>query len=596
MNGTLRGFVIGAAVLAPLLLLAQDAWKLPAVPQDDVLLRAMRDEMQRIPQLGVVGGKDAPYFASYTVSEADSLRISSVLGSTVNVSRNPYRSPEVEIRIGNYDFDNTGHVQSGGYSGTRLDGSWPLDANYLTLRNSFWLTSDRVFKTALESISRKRASQNNATPELNPLPNFSKAEPVVSLPKVEWEKIDQKAWEDRSNRFSGVFRKYPEVVSSAVEVQAMTGTTTLMTSEGTLIRYEDGMAWALGKADAQSPDGMIVHDGVSVQALTLRSMPSDAEALRAFTEVAENVRALSKAPAAAEAYTGPVLFEPRAAAQLLAQLLGDNLRINRRPLAGPGQPSNVTPSDLETRLNARVLPAFFDVVDDATQATYNGKPLAGHFDFDLEGVRPQRVSVIEKGLLKNFLTTRTPVRGFPASNGHARLPGSFGARTAAISNLFVKANESMPLAELKQQLLSMITVLNKPYGILVRKLDFPYSGAANELQSVAQANAQGGATRPVSPPILVYRVYPDGREELVRGLRFRGVSARSLRDVLAASQETAVFEYVNTTAALAALGSGGYLAPASVISPGLLFEELEFEIPREQFLKPPVVPPPTMNP
>ncbi|MEP6962237.1 MAG: hypothetical protein ABI995_09165, partial [Acidobacteriota bacterium] len=177
-----------------------------------------------------------------------------------------------------------------------------------------------------------------------------------------------------------------------------------------------------------------------------------------------------------------------------------------------------------------------------------------------------------------------------------RLPGNYGARSAAIGNLFVKASESMPMADLKRQLINMIGSLGRPYGILVKKLDYPFSGSLAELQSVATANQQsGGAARPLSPPLLVYRVYPDGREELVRGLRFHGVTARSLRDVLAASQETAVFEFVNTAGALAYLGSGGYLAATSVISPGLLFEELEFEIPRDQLPKPPTVPPPPIT-
>jgi len=282
---------------------------------------------------------------------------------------------------------------------------------------------------------------------------------------------------------------------------------------------------------------------------------------------------------------------------LLAQLLGDNLRVPRRPLTNPGQSTNILPSELESRLNARVLPDFFDVVDDPTQRTLDGKPLVGFYEFDLEGVRPKPVSIVEKGLLKSVLTTRTPVPNFPTSNGHARLPGNYGARSAAIGNLFVKVSESTPLAALKQQLTTMVTQLNKPYGILIRKLDYPYSGSGGELQALAQANAQaGGAARPLSPPLLVYRVYPDGREELVRGLRFRGVTARSLRDVMAASQETAVFEFVNTTTALALLGSGGYLAPTSVIAPGLLFEELEFDIPREQLPKPPTVPPPPLQP
>jgi hypothetical protein len=201
------------------------------------------------------------------------------------------------------------------------------------------------------------------------------------------------------------------------------------------------------------------------------------------------------------------------------------------------------------------------------------------------------VNVIEKGTLKAFLTTRQPIKGFPVSNGHARLAGSFGASAAAIGNMFVKAGESTPLADLKKRLISMVQERNLPYGMLVRKLDFPYSGGAGDLQSLRQASQQAGA-RAVSPPLLVYRVYPDGHEELVRGLRFRGLSSRALRDILAASQETTLFSYINNGAPLAMMNQGGYLSPTSVVSPGLLFDEIEFEMPMDQLSKPAVVPPP----
>lgn len=255
---------------------------------------------------------------------------------------------------------------------------------------------------------------------------------------------------------------------------------------------------------------------------------------------------------------------------------------------------NFLPSEFETKLGSRILPDWIDVTDDPTQAVWNGRPLVGYEPFDLEGVSGKAVPVVEKGVLKNFLTTRQPVKNFPASNGHARLPGAYGARSAAITNLFIKASQAVPEADLKKKLIEMCKERSKPYGMLVRKLDFPYSAGGAELRQLAASSAQsGGSVRPLSPPLLVYRVYPDGREELVRGLRFRGVSTRSLRDILGASEETALFEYVNNAAPLAMLGAGGVLAPTSVIAPGLLFEEIEFEFPQEQLPKLPVVPPPT---
>ena len=124
----------------------------------------------------------------------------------------------------------------------------------------------------------------------------------------------------------------------------------------------------------------------------------------------------------------------------------------------------------------------------------------------------------------------------PAELCKAIYVGGFGTRTAAIGNLFVKAGQTTPLADLKTRLIQLCKDRDKPYGMLVRKLDFPFSADNGELQALSSASTQsGGSVRPVSPPVLIYRVYPDGREELVRGLRFRGVSSRSLRDILAAN-------------------------------------------------------------
>jgi TldD protein len=445
-------------------------------------------------------------------------------------------------------------------------------------------------------MSRKRAALNAAAAQTDKLPDFSRVEPSKSLAKVAHRKFDESAWTARTAKLSSVFSAVPEVIASGLDFQNLDGITYLLTSEGTSIRYDDSLTWLFARAEGQTPDGMVVRDAVSFQSLDPSKLASEAELRQGLVAVGEHVRALAHAPVG-ESFSGPTLFEPEAAAQLLAQLLGDNLRAPRKPLAEPGRNINFTPSELDTKIGSRILPDWMDIVDDPTQATWQGKPLVGFYQFDLEGVPGKPVAVVEKGVLKSFLTTRQPVRSSAASNGHARLSGSYGARAGAISNLFIKTSQSESLPALKKKLIDMCKERNKPYGMLVRKLDYPFSAGRAELQALAQSGAQsGGSVRPISPPVLVYRVYPDGREELVRGLRFRGVSTRSLRDVLAASQETVLFDYVNNGAPLASLGTGGLLAPTSIVSPGLLFEEIEFEVPQEQLPKLPVVPPPTSGP
>ena len=588
-----------ARILAVSTLLAVSATVLlPQKPagDDDVILRAMRDELDRSRELRVVGGgDDTPYFFSFDVSDVTEFQVAAVLGSPVNVSRVHFRAPQINVRVGGYDFDDTNHVFSGRYTGQRYDTSFPLDDDYLSLRDALWLSTDAAYKTAIESMSRKRAALNAAAASTDKLPDFSRVEPVKNLQKINRHKIDDAAWTARAVKLSSLFGAVPDVIASGIELQLLDGATYLLTNEGTELRYDDGLARLFARAEGQAPDGMLVRDAVSFQALEPDKLPSDAEMHKGITAVAENVRALAHAPIG-ENFSGPTLFEPAAAAQLMAQLLGDNLRAPRKPLAEPGRNVNFLPSELDTKIGSRILPDWMDIVDDPTQSTWQGKPLVGFYQWDEEGVPGKSVSVVEKGVLKNFLTTRQPIKGFASSNGHARLSGNYGAHSAGISNFFVKTSQTDSFADLKKKLIDMCKERNKPYGMLVRKLDFPFSAGRGELQALAQSASQsGGSVRPLSPPVLVYRVYADGREELVRGLRFRGVSTRVLRDILSASKETVLFDYINNGAPLALLGSGGLLAPASVISPALLFEEIEFELPQEQLPKLPVVPAPSVG-
>ncbi|HEV1285463.1 MAG TPA: metallopeptidase TldD-related protein [Bryobacteraceae bacterium] len=591
--------MIARSLTVVALLAASAAVLLPQkkTDDDDVVLRAMREELERSRELRVVGGgDDAPYFFSYDLTDTNQFQVAAVLGSPISVSRVHFRAPQIDVRVGSYDFDDTGHIFSGRYTGARYDTSFPLDDDYNALRDALWLSTDAAYKTAVESMSRKRAALNAAAAQTETLPDFSRVEPAKNLAKITRRKVDDAAWTGRAVKLSALFGSVPEVIASGLDLQILDGVTYLLTNEGTAIRYDDSLTRLFARAEGQAADGMMVRDAVSFQALDSDKLPPDAEVHKGLMAVAENVRALAHAPLG-ESFSGPTLFEPEAAAQLFAQLLGDNLRAPRKPLAEPGRNVNFIPSELDTKIGSRILPDWMDIVDDPTQTAWNGKPLVGFYQWDLEGVPGKPVSVVEKGVLKSFLTTRQPLKSSAASNGHARLGGSYGARSGAISNLFVKTSQSEPLTDLKKKLIDMCKERNKPYGMLVRKMDYPFSAGRSEIQSLAQSGSQsGGSVRPISPPVLVYRVYADGREELVRGLRFRGVSTRSLRDLVGASKEIVLFDYVNNGAPLAMLGGGGLLAPTAIVSPALLFEEIEFELPQEQLPKLPVVPAPTSSP
>ncbi|HZT39530.1 MAG TPA: metallopeptidase TldD-related protein [Bryobacteraceae bacterium] len=559
---------------------------------EDPVLKAMLDELDHSRALRVVD-LDRPYYFEYSLEDLYGFNASATFGGLISENHIRARFPRVQVRVGSYEFDNTNHVQSGRYSGARYDSDqWPIDNNYAALRQNLWLATDRAFKTAVEAIARKRASLRNAAPA-DTLADFSAVEPVRSIQDVAIRPFPWEPWLARLRKLSAEFTAYPEVALAFVDLEANQGIARFVNSEGTVERYVDTLLAVRIRAQAQAPDGSPLHEALVIPTMDIAGLPSEAELSRLVREVGDDLRALVKAPVS-DAYSGPVLFEARAAAQLFAQTLGDNLRLPRRPVSDGGRPAPFVPSELEAKVGSRILPEWIDVVDDPTQTEWRGRKLLGCYPFDLEGVAPKPVVAVEKGILKTFLTTRQPVSGVTGSNGHARLTGAYGTNTAAIGNLFIKASQTETREALKQQLIDMVKRRNKPYGMLVRKLDYPSAASFREIQSLAASSMQAGS-RPISPPLMVYRVYPDGREELVRGLQFRAVSTRSLRDIVAASDENYVFDFINNGAPLAMIGFGGYVAPTSVIAPSVLFEDMELYRPQEEQQRPPLVPAPAMT-
>lgn len=555
----------------------------------DTILRAMKDEIERSKTL-TIASLDAPYYVEYTLEDVWAYSTSASLGALLASNESRFRVPRVRVRVGDYKFDNTNYVYSDFYTGSRYDPDhFPLDDNYSALRRSFWLATDRAYKTAVEAIARKRAALKNVS-QTEELPDYWKAQPSQKVNSSVSRVLTDK-WSDRVRSLSQVFSAYPEVLSSSVNLDTSRTTYYFQNSEGTTLRLPDTLVNFQVRAVAQAPDGSTLRDAAVVPRSDPSRLPPDAELRKIAIDVAENLKALVAAPVG-ESYSGPVLFEGIAAAQLMADVLAPHLALSRKPVSEPGRPLPSFGSELEGRIGSRILPEFLSAIDDPTQREWNGTPMLGSYEIDEEGIVPKPVTLIEGGKLKSFLLTRQPVKGFEASNGRARMPGAFGARTPCISNLFIKSSESMKSDELRAKFIQMIKDRNKPYGIIIRKLDFPSTAPADEVRRLAGSSGGG---RPVAPPVLVYRVFPDGKEELVRGLRFRGVSVRSLKDIAAVSSDSHTLHYLNNLAPFALLGAGAYVAPTSVVAPSLLFEDLELEKPQEDLPKLPLVPPPPLT-
>ncbi len=558
----------------------------------DPILRAMREEIERSRQLSIVN-LDSPYYIEYSLDDLDSFSASASLGGLIGSRHTRVRLPRVQVRVGSYDFDNTNYIFTDLFGRVGSAG-FPLENDLLAMRTFFWLATDQAYKGAVQAIARKRAALQHVT-ESEVLADLAKAQPTQKILPIRRYRVNQQEWNVRVRQLSAIFAGYPAIIESDVEFQAGQSTAYYANSEGTQYRIPENLSFLRVRGAALAPDGMLVRNGAVICVRDVSDLPSEAELRQRITTLAENLSDIVKAPAG-ESYIGPVLLEGEAAPQMFAQLLGDNLAMIRRPVSEPNRPIPLGQIEFEGRINSRVLPEWIDVVDDPTQSQWRGRPLLGYYPVDMEGVPPVPLTIIEKGTLKNVLLTRQPVRGYSGSNGRARLPGNFGAKGATFGNLFIKASQTASVEELKRKLIEICRERNKPHGLLVRKLDYPSTAPLNEIRRMAAGMAQAsGGRNPVSLPVLVYRVYADGREELVRGMRFRNLSVRSLRDIVAVSSENHVFDFLDNTAPFAATGGATFVAPATVVAPSVLFDELELERSQEQLPKLPLVPPPSLS-
>jgi TldD protein len=558
--------------------------------EKDTLLRAMTTEVQRVRQLALYGL--APFYVELSVDEADSVTLSSSLGAPFAPQRARFRVQRPTVRVGSPAQDNTGYIGSEQYTGTRFDSNLISSDNELySLRASFWLGLDRAYKTGVEAFGKKQAALNDFSAQ-DRLPDFQSAPRISIVKDLRKPPFDEARWNERVRLLTAEFRAVPGILSADSELTWSAGSFYYCNTDGSVLRFPDRMAILRLRATSALEKGGDVFHGVQLIATDPSGLPDDAELKRVARETAAELSALAAAPET-EAYTGPVLFEARAAAQLFAEVFGQELAIVRKPVAEKGRDVPVPQSTLENKLGSRVLPSWMSLRDDATRKEWNGTALAGFYEADLEGVTPTPVTLVEKGILKSYLTTRQPVKGGGASNGHARLPGAFGARTARAGNLFVEAGENVPDPQLKQRLLELVKQQGKPYGLLVRRMDYPSLVPGSSLRELAMKQMRsGGGARLYSAPLLAYRLYADGREELVRGLRFKNLGARSFRDILAAGAAPALFQYVDNGAPMALSGAGSFIVGCASVSPAVLFEELELEPASDETARPPLVPPP----
>jgi predicted Zn-dependent protease len=570
---------------------------LPAFSADDALMRAMRDELSRSMRKLQLENLQKPYFVGYRIVESSGCSATASFGAlTGGACQAPEaatrtRMLNVEVRVGDYARDNTNFfapmmtsgviriVNNSAGNGVQV----PVDDNYDELRRQLWLATDSAYKTALDSYAKKKASLEHRTREEDTPPDFSK-EPVVTVneadPPLTWIPRDVQAL---VKSLSAVFREQSAIDNSDVRFSATRWTTWYANSEGTTYTRAKNLVQLQCNADTQAADGMPLVDFDVAYANTVAGLPSRDEMLKRIRALAARITAARKAPPI-DRYSGPVLFESQAAAELFFQSLAGALTGAPRTVTDAGVGGAIftnlnANAGFADRIGARVLPDFLSIKDAPTAKEFKGQPLFGGYDVDDEGVKAGETSLVDRGMLQTLLHSRSLIPNTTHSTASRRAAGVMP------SNLLFTADKPLTNDQLKAELLRIVKQRNKEYGVIVRRMN-------NQMLSISLGRARvvtfsmssGPASLQVEPALEAYKVFPDGHEELVRNLNINGLTLDSFKSVVAVSEPSTVYTAPTRPGARLSLGGLATLAQGSpnVVSanvPSMLFEDLTLQKP-----------------
>ena len=553
------GLVFAALVLASTVGAAQQPVETPA------LLNAMTTELHRaFTSLGHAATEDpkqlAPYFLSYSISDASYVGIRAQYGALVDSTSNHARVADVQVRLGDPKLDNThGTHRSSAVNSLEL----PLNDDREAITRSLWMATNTGYGTALDNYLRVKTEAEVRAREEDSSPDFSQeiAQTHVEKPAPPVA-LDKAAWETRVTELSKIFREYPDVYQNMVMLTAQNETDYFASSEGSQLATPHKAARLVVFAATRADDGMDLFRAQTFEAETAEGLPAQADMEKAVRALGKSLEALRKAPVT-EPFDGPAILSGRAAAVFFHEVLGHRLEGQRQRGDEEGQ-------TFTKDIGKEILPSFLSVEDDPTRTRFGDTWLSGSYAYDDEGQKARRVDLIDDGVLKTFLMSRLPIASFAESNGHGRAQTG-RVPTGRQGNLIVTSTKTEPESELRKQLIEEAKKQGKPFGLYFEDIS---SGFAVTTRSSPQAFSV--------VPLVVYRVYVDGRpDELVRGVSIVGTPLAAMKRILATGDKSDVFN--------GECGAESGTVPVSAVAPAMLLSEMETQKQAQGTARPPIL-------
>lgn len=556
---------------------------------DEQIMRAMRDEIDRSIKHLKIENVELPYFIEYRITDKESYNISAGLGALTNSDCDKSVRLTVFVRVGNYTLDNSNFLDfSSFFFGSDDDEesfvsrTIPLNLDYASLRRELWLSTDAAYKQAVEVYSKKIASMKNKVRK-DTTADFSKMNPTKNIEVSVFPKIDIKQYEKLIEELSSIYKDYPDIQTSTVNFEYAPEKVYYCNSEGTEFVKTNISSGLETAAFTQATDGMPLSDFYSAYALNPNDLPKKDSLMKSIKKVADKLSALRNVKTLEESYSGPVLITGQASCEIFTQVFTPQLSAQRDLYTEQGKQSNDRLSMFQNKIGGRVLPEFLSISDKPSLKEFNGTNLFANFKTDDQGVKAEDVDLVKDGYLKALLSSRTPTKRVKTSNGH------FRNGAASISNIIMNSDNdhSKTYQELKDKMITLIKDRELPYGIIIKKI----MNSNVFVTTFSQLNTAGLFTprfNKVMPVIEAYKVYPDGREELVRGTEINNLTPQSFKDIIFVGKDKNIVNFFAGASGGLLNYGGSQFQTASAIVPDLLFEDAELKLNEEDLPKLPL--------
>ncbi len=536
--------------------------------QENPLLSVMEKELLRCFDRF---GKEEPaplYFLSYQITDIDEKTISASYGAIRDDFNDHSRFLDVDVRVGSSALDNT-HEIRGGFEFSRYYNE-PIRVSLTndepSIRQRLWLETERRFKDAQERFTKVLTNKAVKVEEEDTSADFSREEPETSLGTYASARFDHAAWKEKLKKFSEAFKTHPEIYESEVTLNVESINKYLVSSEGTKIQEGNNYIRLSLFCETKADDGMQLYRYEGFDANKMEDLPSDKKVNETIQTMIDELLALRKAPMV-EPYSGPAILMNRASAVFFHEIFGHRIEGHRQKSESEGQ-------TFTKKVGQQILPEFISIYDDPTMEEFNGQFLRGHYAYDDEGVKSQRVTIVQNGVLENFLMSRSPILNFSRSNGHGRRQHSRSV-VSRQANMMIASEKTVPYPKLRELLIEECKKQEKPYGLIFQDIEGGFTTTGRYLPQSFKVI-----------PLMVFRVYTDGRQdELVRGVDIVGTPLTSFSKIIMTGDDYDVF---NGTCGAE---SGGI--PVAAISPSILVSEIEVEKKFKQQDRPPLLPPPS---